>query len=60
MDKTSLLGDGYWKPKNEICRAADEIDVNNSGNFVGSHPMAGSENSGMEFGNPGILKGKNV
>ena len=45
--------------KNEICRAADEIDVNNSGNFVGSHPMAGSENSGMEFGDPGILKGKN-
>ena len=35
--------------KGSICRTAQEQGLGNSSNFIGSHPMAGSEKSGMDF-----------
>lgn len=43
--------------KGEICRLAADALTNGTG-FVGSHPMAGSEKSGMEHAEPDLFQGR--
>ena len=45
--------------KNEICLLAEKSLEKKKSFFIGSHPMAGSEKSGMEFANYKILQNKN-
>lgn len=45
--------------KKEICERADKAFINKPSYFVGSHPMAGSEKGGLEFGSLDLLKKKN-
>ena len=44
--------------KESICREAREATTEESGTFVGSHPMAGSEKSGMEFASADLFLGR--
>ena len=44
--------------KESICREAREASTEESGTFVGSHPMAGSEKSGMEFASADLFLGR--
>ena len=45
--------------KKEICESADNAFLKKPGHFVGSHPMAGSEKSGLRFGSFNLLNKKN-
>lgn len=42
--------------KGSICSQAQTIPNDNQFHFIGSHPMAGSEKSGMEYANADLLK----
>ena len=44
--------------KGEICDSAVKIFENSSAYFVGSHPMAGSEKSGLEYADENLFKEK--
>ena len=45
--------------KKEICQRADEVFKDKLIYFVGSHPMAGSEKTGMKFASSSMLEKKN-
>jgi prephenate dehydrogenase len=45
--------------KKGICQRADEVFRDKQIYFVGSHPMAGSEKTGMKFASPSMLEKKN-
>jgi prephenate dehydrogenase len=45
--------------KKGICQRADEVFGDKQIYFVGSHPMAGSEKTGMKFASPSMLEKKN-
>ena len=45
--------------KNEICINCENILKNSNGIFIGSHPMAGSEKSGLENALDNMFEGKN-
>ncbi|MGB0418568.1 MAG: prephenate dehydrogenase [Opitutales bacterium] len=42
--------------KAEICQAADHLFADSEAHFIGSHPMAGSAQSGMEHANASLLQ----
>ena len=44
--------------KREICEKGEQVFKNKSSNFIGSHPMAGSEKAGMEFATADLLSQK--
>ena len=44
--------------KGKICDSAVKIFENSPGYFVGSHPMAGSEKSGLEYADENLFKEK--
>ena len=41
--------------KAEVCRSAKNLFKNNKSFFIGSHPMAGSEKSGMDHANENLF-----
>jgi cyclohexadieny/prephenate dehydrogenase len=45
--------------KKGICQRADEVFRDKQIYFVGSHPMAGSEKTGMKYASPSMLEKKN-
>ncbi len=45
--------------KEAICKVAATCAVSAETNFIGSHPMAGSEKSGMEHATPKLFEGRN-
>jgi len=45
--------------KNTICSAAVEAFKDKESSFIGSHPMTGSEKSGLEYASSEILENKN-
>ena len=51
MPKTGkdILVTDVGSVKESICTEAKQASNEESGTFIGSHPMAGSEKSGMEF-----------
>ena len=51
IDENSLVTD-VGSIKGSICSIAQEIFGDSMASFIGSHPMAGSEKSGMEFSDP--------
>jgi len=44
--------------KKEICEKAEQVFKGKSSYFIGSHPMAGSEKTGMEFASADLLNDK--
>lgn len=55
VDSDCLITDA-GSTKAEICRRADEL-VGDRAMFVGGHPMAGSEESGVEAAREGLFEG---
>jgi prephenate dehydrogenase len=51
IDENSLVTD-VGSIKGSICNIAQETFGDSRASFIGSHPMAGSEKSGMEFSDP--------
>ncbi len=44
--------------KGSICRVAEKHTKDDGGRFIGSHPMAGSEKSGMEHASVELFRGR--
>jgi prephenate dehydrogenase len=44
--------------KKEICEKGEQVFKNKPSDFIGSHPMAGSEKAGMEFASADLLSQK--
>ena len=44
--------------KSEICYVGDDCTTNAKAEFIGSHPMAGSENSGMKYADINLFEEK--
>lgn len=55
--KTSAIVTDVGSVKGEICRLATEA-LGGGARFVGSHPMAGSEKSGMNHAEPDLFQGR--
>lgn len=53
----SLLTD-VGSVKKKICQVGEEQGGKGKGTFIGSHPMAGSEKSGMSHARPDLFEGK--
>lgn len=56
-DKGTIITD-VGSVKSEICKMGDDCTFNADIDFIGSHPMAGSENSGMEYAQVDLFEGK--
>jgi prephenate dehydrogenase len=57
MEQGALLTD-VGSVKELICQVAKEAFAQSSGKFIGSHPMAGSEKSGMKFAHENLFQGR--
>lgn len=55
--KTGALVSDVGSVKSSICQGAEQVAKESTLNFIGSHPMAGSEKGGMEHANGDLLKG---
>ena len=44
--------------KESICKAASEAMIESGGTFIGSHPMAGSEKSGMDYASAELFENR--
>jgi len=57
LEKGTLVTD-VGSVKNQICLDCEEAMKSSEGFFIGSHPMAGSEKSGMDFASKELVNGK--
>jgi len=57
LDDGSIITD-VGSVKSKICYWGDQIVSNSRVGFIGSHPMAGSENSGMGYADINLFSGK--
>lgn len=57
IERNALVTD-VGSVKEIICQVAKESFDNSKGKFIGSHPMAGSEKSGMEFADENLFQGR--
>ena len=57
LEEESIVTD-VGSVKNEICKDGIKALIDSKGYFIGSHPMAGSEKSGMEYAHEDLIKGK--
>ncbi|MDG1326135.1 MAG: prephenate dehydrogenase [Opitutales bacterium] len=57
LEKGTLVTD-VGSVKNQICLDCEKSMGSSEGVFIGSHPMAGSEKSGMEFASKELVNGK--
>lgn len=55
--KAGALVSDVGSVKSSICQGAEQLTKENALNFIGSHPMAGSEKGGMEHASGDLLKG---
>ena len=55
--KAGALVSDVGSVKNSICQGAEQVAKGSTLNFIGSHPMAGSEKGGMEHASGDLLKG---
>tara|TARA_B100000282_G_scaffold287636_1_gene255397 strand:- start:68 stop:919 length:852 start_codon:yes stop_codon:yes gene_type:complete len=53
--KTDCIVTDVGSVKTDICRKAEDLFKKSGANFIGSHPMAGSEKSGMEHANENLF-----
>ena len=58
VEEGALVSD-VGSVKNEICINCEHFLRNSKGTFIGSHPMAGSEKSGLENALDNMFEGKN-
>ena len=57
LSKKALVTD-VGSVKKNICQAAEDLFKNETASFIGSHPMAGSEKSGMKYANANLFNSR--